>query len=304
MRGCGPGTNRHWALLLLGALALACGGSQTQGPPLEAVVWSGDTWVVAGEGDRLWTSPQPEALSSTRPISPPTGNLYGLARVGSTTVSVGDAGAVLVSNDAIAWAVVTLPGEPTLRGVAGGGPGGWVTVGGGGALFSSPDAQVWTPRQTSTSADLNAVTYGAGLWVAVGAGGIVLTSADAVNWTAVASATISSLNGVAFGGTTFVAVGDEGVVVISRDGVHWAWLEILDVPNMEAVTYGGGIFVIVGQVGSAYAWSPGTVPVQTNSTVAEDLYGAAYGNGLFFAVGHKGRMILSQDGVSWYSRRI
>ncbi len=290
--------------LLLGALMSACGGSQTQGPPLEAVGWSGSTWVVAGEGDRLWTAPVPEGFSATRPISPATGNLYGVATAGSTTVAVGDGGAVLVSNDAASWQVVSVTDAVALRGVADGGVGGWVTVGQGGVIYSSSDARAWTARTSPVAGDLNAVAWGNGLWVAVGAGGSVITSPDAVNWSNAASATDTNLNGVAFGSGHFVAVGDEGVVTISTDGLSWSWMPILSVPNMQAVAWGGGLFVIVGDDGSTYAWSPGTIAIETDSTVGEDLFGVAWGDGLFFAVGHKGRIVVSQDGVAWYSRRI
>jgi photosystem II stability/assembly factor-like uncharacterized protein len=98
---------------------------------------------------------------------------------------------------------------------------GVVAVGIGGRIFTSTDAgNTWTPRESGTTADLNAgdgsVTGPA--W-AVGNGGTILRSADGVTWTPVASGTTADLWGFTqLDRMSLYAVGAAGTILKSLDG--------------------------------------------------------------------------------------
>jgi hypothetical protein len=62
---------------------------------------------------------------------------------------------------------------------------------------------------------------GANQFVAVGCAGVILTSPDAVVWTVRNSGTGNTINGVSYTGVQFIAVGDNGTVLISLDGANW-----------------------------------------------------------------------------------
>ncbi len=64
------------------------------------------------------------------------------------------------------------------------GAGAYVTVGEAGNIWTSSDALAWTQRDSGTSATLQAIVYGAGRFVAAGDSGAVTTSVDGVAWSA------------------------------------------------------------------------------------------------------------------------
>jgi hypothetical protein len=65
-------------------------------------------------------------------------------------------------------------------------------------------------------------TYGAAGFMAVGPGGTILTSPDGVNWTKQNPGTSASLESVSFGNGYYLVVGDGAVAMSSPDGVKWA----------------------------------------------------------------------------------
>src|SRR5262245_48825643 len=93
------------------------------------------------------------------------------------------------------------------------GNGRFVAVGADGAIVTSPDGILWTPRNSGVTTSLAAVAYGDGLWVAVGFGGVIVRSTDGDNWTPEISGTVAPLLGVAYGNGVFVAAGGEAVLM-------------------------------------------------------------------------------------------
>ena len=68
-----------------------------------------------------------------------------------------------------------------------------MTVGGNGALLTSPDGTVWRSRNIGVqSSSLNSVTYGDGTFVAVGNGGLIIQSGNLLNpWIQIESITMA-----------------------------------------------------------------------------------------------------------------
>jgi len=137
-------------------------------------------------------------------------------------------------------------------------------VGDSGTVITSPDGITWSPPQTTTTANLTAVTRDStnSLFVAVGAGGMILTSPDGTTWTQRASPTTENLNGVIRGGNELVAVGDAAcdpmmicneTVVRSQDGINWTAVP-LETPNaapvnLHAIDWNGTQYIVSADSG-------------------------------------------------------
>src|SRR6266571_9532954 len=75
----------------------------------------------------------------------------------------------------------------------------FVGVGSNGTILTSPDGRVWTTRNSGTTKDLSAVTWGFGpqsFLIAVGKEGTIVRSSDGVNWTVVTTPYSCDLNDV------------------------------------------------------------------------------------------------------------
>jgi hypothetical protein len=109
---------------------------------------------------------------------------------------------------------------------------GYVVVGRGGAVVTSPDGQSWIPRWTGVPGDLLDVTWGNGLFVAVGAvvsvqdlTPLIATSPDGVTWTRRDRPEHRQLHArmvaVAWTGSAFVALSSDQKAWVSADGLSW-----------------------------------------------------------------------------------
>jgi hypothetical protein len=198
----------------------------------------------------------------------------------------------------------------------------FVAVGAAGAIFTSPDGNTWTPRNSGTLLSLYGVTHGNGLYVAVGGNdvagfGVILTSPDGITWTVQpdSGALGVSLNGVIYANNQFVAVGNNAVMY-SSDGINWHSLPTqpqgITSPTVDLfnVTYGNGLFVTVG----TYNTSTSSQEITYNGLIATSpngstwtilpytsnyLSGVTYGGGQFVAVGREGSILTSPDGTTW-----
>ena len=203
------------------------------------------------------------------------------------------------------------------------GGGQWVVVGNGGIAATSPDARLWTRRDTGTTSLLFAVTHGGGRFFAAGEGGLILSSDDGVVWRVARTANVPSgspITGGAYGAGRCVFARADGTILTSRDsGITWVEQSPVDVslqPRFRAITYANGRFVAVGEVG-AYAneaFIVGSTDGDTWTRVAAGLTistggfsgsntfrlnAVAYGVGVFVAVGDTMVMLVSPDGVTW-----
>ncbi|MDS4027079.1 MAG: hypothetical protein RKO25_08895, partial [Candidatus Contendobacter sp.] len=182
------------------------------------------------------------------------------------------------------------------------GAGLYVTVGGDGAIQTSPDGVTWTPSAsalTNVIYDLSGVTWGGNQFVAVGSG--ILTSPDGVTWTPRDSGVVAALSSVTWGGNQFVAVGNNGTILTSPDGMTWTPRDSGVTHPLSSVTWGGNLFMAVG--GGDVLTSPdGVTWTLRASGVAAALSSVTWGGNQFVAVGNNGTILTSPDGVTWTPR--
>jgi hypothetical protein len=214
------------------------------------------------------------------------------------------------------------------------GNGQFVAVGSGGVIFTSPDGEKWTRRESPTKFDLNGVTYGKDQFMAVGGWydpdtiqGIVLSSIDGVSWVQASMVPGVDLQAICFGASSFVigGYGERSVGAVglwSMDGVLWTPWDLKftdpswDPRGVNAFTYGKGLFVGI-QAGYAGASPPGGVFTSSDGQgwgygrYFSDLGAVAYGDGQFVAAGgsvrfvqgggilHSGLIYSSPDATNW-----
>lgn len=229
---------------------------------------------------------------------------------GTFVVNVNDTGS--------RWSVQTLPTSSSLwlKRVRWSGAL-FVTVGGDGSIFTSPDAVTWTEQFSGVSSTLNDVTWTGNQFIAVGDNGRILTSADAQTWFGqVIPPTIINpvLNGIAASSSRIVAVGTQfdsssnptGLIITSPDGITWTPVTVPIQASLNAVIWSGSQFVAVGSIlGQPTAeatavtspdglnWSN---PISfTELTFLTDI---SWSGSRFVAVGYSGAMT-STDGSTW-----
>jgi len=227
---------------------------------------------------------------------------------------------VAVNDTGSRWSVQTMPTSLTLwlKRVRWSGSL-FVTVGGSGSIFTSPDAVTWTEQSSGVSSTLNDVTWTGNQFITVGDNGSILTSADAQTWIGqvVPPAIVNpALNGIASSGSRIVAVGtqwdsgsstDAGLIMTSADGVIWTPVPDTIPAALYAVIWSGDQFVAVGSTlglpnAEAVAFtSPDGITWTSNPisfTGLASLYDIAWNGSRFVAVGYAGA-VTSTDGNTW-----
>ena len=157
--------------------------------------------------------------------------LNALASNGTYVVAVGDGGKAFYTGDGNIWNPVTTGTTANLYGLTYSSTYGWVAVGQGGLIITSPDLATWTPHPyTGAGNDLHGVTVtSSNVFVAVGNGGTVVTSSDSANWTTQTLASSSNLYAISTDSAQFLAVGQNGATYTSTsigtgsylDGLTW-----------------------------------------------------------------------------------
>ncbi len=213
----------------------------------------------------------------------------------------------------------------------------FLAVGNNGTIIKSLNGRLWeTVNHNSTSADLNAVTWG-GIWgdsldgmdgvlsfVAVGGYGnstgsnYILHSEDGSNWSSPDEYFYDqNLNGVCWGFTGddegyFVAVGDNGRIVTSivKDdtfSLEWEGIDTGNSEKLNDITWSNGIFAAVGDSGTillstnAQEWtivSTDKKPANFNTNLNSITSNA----NIFVAVGDNGTILVStglSDETAW-----
>ena len=131
-----------------------------------------------------------------------------------TYVAVGNDGVIITTNTSPCCAWISRSSDTTenLRGVTYGETTGqrFVAVGSNGTIVTSADGEIWTKRDSSTTAALSDVTYGSNTFVAAGLNGTILTSDTGISWTQRSAGINTHLTNVAYGNNTFVAIGSSG----------------------------------------------------------------------------------------------
>ena len=204
--------------------------------------------------------------------------------------------------------------------------GGFVTVGTGGAIFTSNDGMSWAAPTTpppAFSTDLYAVTgYAANQnnpgnpalrWVAVGTGGASVYSLDGDTWAvgnpfnsnSIANPNNYALRALTQVAGTFLAVGDTGTILSSTDGIIWTAQNSGNTNNLQSVSR-GIIYTAVGDSGTILtsvdgnSWTSPTAPVITATLRQVTSFGS-----IIVAVGDGGTIVTSTDsGATWTSQAL
>lgn len=239
---------------------------------INAVASSGvENYLSVGTSEAISTTD--DSAESFFPISMSTinnGAHFGIGRfvIAPSVLLGGDGfsqGGVIVSTDGLAFRRINIAGlTQSLNEVTSNGTNQYVAVGGGGVIYTSPDAEVWTAQVSGTTGAFAGVHYFGGRYVAVGTTtGDSRYSDDGVSWTAL-SGSGARANDVYHNGTDlWVAVGNNGLIFSSSDGITWA--------------------------------------AQT-SGVGASLFGIHFADGLWVAVGNAGTVVTSPDGITWTDR--
>jgi hypothetical protein len=260
--------------------------------PLGSVTSNPYTQYISPEGGWTWRNPLVTGNGLTRAAF-----LNGRFLVG------GLRGTLLVSTDGLNWETRTVPASNNLYGfhyVNGL----YVALASLGAVFTSPDTVIWTPRNTGTlhqdsSSGLQSVAYSGSRLVAVGIGGLTTTSTDGVNWTPGSTQTGDDLNGVAFGFGRFHAVSaTNGRIYSSADGATWTSVPS-SASSLRGIVFGAGRLVAIGSGGVISTSLDGTAWTSVASGTSNALLGADYVNGRFMLTGINGTILTSTTGTSW-----
>ena len=175
-----------------------------------------------------------------------------------------------------------------------------VQVGERGQIYLSDDWQVWSPRDTYTTAALRGVTFFNGRLVITGEAGTVMFADDPWNFHGLALGTSDWLESVAASSSLLVAVGDNAAIYTSTNAVNWQRVGGLQFTKwLRSVAYGGNSFVAVGEDGLIITSGSGT-NWQTKPTITtNNLNRVSWMGDHFLAVGDGGTMLTSSNGGNW-----
>lgn len=180
-------------------------------------------WVVqVGERGQIYASQTLDQWSPRESFT--TNALRSVTFHGDKVVVTGENGTVLVSASIQPNHVfqrIDLKTSDWLEGVANS-PSLLVAAGDNGAIYTSPDAVVWTRQPQSFSTWLRGVTFGNGMFVAVGERGFIASSSNGINWQTQNSGVSDHLNRVTWANNRFVVAGESGRLLASQDAINWA----------------------------------------------------------------------------------
>ena len=192
-----------------------------------------------------------------------------------------------------------------------------VQVGDNGQVYTGTDFLGWTPQNSRTTNDLEAVTFFGNRIIIVGANGTVGYSDDGVNFTSTNLSTTNNawLVSVAASSNLVVAVGDYAVIYTSTDGANWHYQGEAPGNNGDwlfSVAWGAGVFVATGEGGYVATSSNGTNWTSRTSGTSDDLTCVAYNSNApatfpgtgFWAVSYQGQAYRSPDGSVWMAAAV
>lgn len=267
----------------------------------------GSTYVVTGEGGRIYTiAPPGETVWTSRYSTGSTFDIHGVASNGTNFVGVGQDFS-LTSSDGTTW-TENAQVSKNMRSIAHTGSQ-YVAV--GGAVWKSPDGVTWTevlaPFPSGTM--LNRVAWSGTYLVAVGSDGTAGNSHIQVSETGdtwvkktLAVGSNKPLRGVAFVGGLFVAVGDGGAVQTSPDfGNNWTKRQValLAGENFTDVVFGANLFIAVTNKGGVWTSPNGTAWTKRKASSAKGLNRVIVVGPQIIALGDGGLEVYSFGGLGW-----
>jgi hypothetical protein len=340
------------------------------GSTLNAVAYGNETFVTVGAAGSILTSAN--GVSWTQALSGTGATLFDITFGNGRFVAVGDFDTIVVSTNGRAWSKhpsgvrrvdhvafvngrfrafgnIGLARSTILTSSDGAswatnsflsvcdmayGHGLFVAVGPGGNIFTSPDASVWTWRDSGGTQGLTNVLFGNGAFVAAGGralctsvdgitwstqtfsgwiasaafengkfillAGDIWTSSDAMNWTRQPTSIQTPIKDVAFGNGTFVAVGETGTILTGTETANWTVKSDSPQPDLAAITFGNNVFVAAGREGNILSSQDGaTWTERTAESPSERLNGLVHGQNLFVGVGSENRTLEIASMILW-----
>jgi hypothetical protein len=273
-----------------------------QSTSLLDVVYGNSVFVATTSSGTPWYSPDGIGWASnygTFAINTNGFSPYITATNGTTTVVVGQGGAIRKTTDGLNWYSVSSNATQQFNEVRYLNNN-FVAVGAGSAISISSDGNTWTLLPFILSANFYSVAYGASKYVVVGVSGLISYSSDLVAWTIASGTGTNSFNRVIFANGLFVAVGNAGATYTSPDGITWT-SRSAGVSTFYDVIYANSLFVAVGAGGTCYTSTDG-ITWTSRTLISATFYQVIYANSLFVAVGNNSYIYTSPDGITWTQR--
>ena len=263
---------------------------------LRAVVWTGSLAVAVGRGGIILTSP--DGIDWTSRTPPIVDDFHCLLWTGTRLLACGGK-TILSSKDGLSWTAVNFS-IPNTRFISLAYSGSlYVAVGGLGTLYTSPDGEVWTERDSPTTSDYTSVTWAESMFVAFDNSGRRIESKDGLVWTLASKAVAIWPRAALWNGKQFLCIGIFGRVQISPSASGpWTPIVLEHESDFRAVTWTGNQYVAVGS--GAIATSPdGRAWTQRIAGAGTHLFGLYKGSKSWKAYWQKGDVVVSPDGMDW-----
>ncbi|MDF7826560.1 hypothetical protein P4B35_21190 [Pontiellaceae bacterium B12227] len=299
-------------LLMEGALSSGNNYSWTASPSDSSHAWLWDMTELNGirvaVGDLATIQTSLDGILWAREAVPVPGTNTVLLGVGGTTniiIAVGNEGNLLVSEAGLSEIAVTnaagttnisvetfgviwtnLPPFTTasLQGIDAR-DALFVTCGGNGELYTSPNGTNWNLRATPVTSFLSSVAIGSASCVAVGANGTLLKgTADGSSWISVASGTTEWIYRVRWLENQFVAVGENGRILTSPNGATWTTRTSGTTKWLTDVAFLDGQWYVTGYQGTL---------LTSSDLVAWTMLPIPSGKSLFTANAYDGQLLLA-----------
>lgn len=209
------------------------------------------------------------------------------------TNSVGDVETVEIDLMGIVWNQVSSPTTNDLQGVAAS-QSLLVVTGARGTILTSADGQEWTPRNNPMSTFLSGAAAWPGGFVAVGDLGTILTSPDGFTWTQRNSGVTNWIYRVAHANGTFVAAGEGGLILTSSNATAWHRRESGTTAWLNDVTHAAGQWFIAGGGGQVLTSPDGIDWSLALAPTSRSLYGLATDGAQVIAAGMEGAVLRHQ----------
>jgi uncharacterized delta-60 repeat protein len=136
----------------------------------------------------------------------------------------------------------------------------------GQAVIRSISNRLGEPPPLLYQSDLQEVVWTGTQFIAVGSYGAIMTSPDGVVWTPRDSATGRDLYSIGVSGAQFLAAGEDGLILKSTNGTTWTVVRAADSPTLNDVRQLGAIQAVIAASGKTLALGSGGLSSADGST--------------------------------------
>jgi len=230
-------------------------------------------------------------------IPPP--RLNGVTWDGTRFVASSDSGAILTSDDGIAWHT------RSINSIVWNGVDLFLAVGDNGLALTSPDGTAWTYRETGVTESLFDAVWHSNSFIVVGKNGTALATNDGISWVPESTNSSETLHAISNLSGVFIAVGNNGTI-LRRSGSIWTPQTSGTTEDLHGVARSISKYVAVGNNGIVlFSNNDGTTWTAPPSSTfplnfTTDLLGVSWGNNFYVATGKNGVLLTAgDDGASW-----